>query len=273
VWKFKQLFSQQISMRNIIHLASCTLLFLSGCQSTQRDNIEVAIRNNIKKFPQLPAANGDLTSSYPLIRSVYIGPIDIELQLRMVRDSMNGENKIIVAWDKKYGVCIIPLFSNHYRDYWNFQYDHPKPGIIPVNSTFESELQESIRFFHLNDSTDHRLRYRGTFITELMYSLLQCRDVEPEDSARLMRTPVEDFYQENMDSCSLRLQSGWKAIRKELTPGDTNIIPEFFSYYDKTNQRIYQVNQSVFRKDSQINHAVKNYRLGSETILITCGSQ
>jgi len=140
------------------------------------------IQEAISKFPQLLTSTNNREKSFQLIRSVKIGKKNIELQLYSSSEYLNDPQSILVIINEKKIAFAIPLLSNTYRDYWNFQFEKSNTDLLPVNTTFEKELKNCIQELQLSDSdqTDKIV------IKEMLTSLLGCRLINESDSLNLL---------------------------------------------------------------------------------------
>ena len=230
-------------------------IFSSCRQKDKTPNIEKALSNTISKFPQLPKGQ---CSTYRLIRSVTIGDKGIELQLRSTSDTLNDPQKIIIVINKTKQIYVIPLFSNTYHDYWNFQFDSLLSSVKPTNTTFEKELKTCLTKLNLYDT----LGTAGKVINEMLVSLLQCQQVTDTDSLNLHSVVLTNKYNlpyEDSDSCYKRLQINWQEMKKAFHPKD--YIINYNAYWDKSNNRVYQFDFKNFSRKQKLEFTIRNYRL------------
>lgn len=164
-------------------LISIVLASLVSCRSKkQLSETDRVIQEAISKFPQLLTSTNNREKSFQLIRSVKIGKKNIELQLYSSSEYLNDPQSILVIINEKKIAFAIPLLSNTYRDYWNFQFEKSNTDLLPVNTTFEKELKNCIQELQLSDSdqTDKIV------IKEMLTSLLGCRLINESDSLNLL---------------------------------------------------------------------------------------
>jgi hypothetical protein len=100
-----------------------TLFLLTvSCKSSKKKKIANSeneiITQLIHKYPSLAE---DTIGNYQLIRTVTIGKKDISLKLFSIKNDRNTSNEIIVINNSKGIKYAIPLFSNNFRKYWNFE--------------------------------------------------------------------------------------------------------------------------------------------------------
>ncbi len=246
-------------MLRFLKLFSLLLIALNfSCnQSKQEPDIEKAITDLTKKFPQLPKGKAKQEDFYKLIRAVTIGDKNIRLQLHSSPDTLDDVQKIILIINGRNDIYAVPLFSNLYRDYWCFQFDTIIPSVKPTKTTFQNELINSLEKLELND----RLGTAGVVINELLISLLQCERINIGDSAFINIPSLvnhSNIKEETSDSCSIRLQKNWQAVAKDFHPED--YIPNYSAYWDNRNNRIYKFNFAKFYPRRKTNFSINTYR-------------
>jgi len=234
----------KISMK----LKSVTIIFLAmailGCRRVDKD--ATIIGNLINRFPQLKGTSSDRLFGYNLIRSVSIGESNISIKLYSQVESVDDKQKIILVTNSHLLSYAIPLFSNTYRDYWQFQFDKVNQNTLPTNTTFEKQLNLCLDTLQLNDT----IGTAGKVVDEIFYSLLHCQDINLCDSSDFLSITMNSNYnipEENDDSCFNRLKLNWQSISKELFPNETVIINKRSSW-DKINSRVYQLDFKNFKR-------------------------
>lgn len=243
---------------------TCLLLLILliqfyGCQFQNRSpDIEKAISDLTDKFPQLPKGKSKQSDYYRLVRSVNIGESNIQLQLRSTPDSLFDPQQIILIINAKGDCYAIPYLSNKYRDYWNFQFDKPIPDVKKVNTTFEKELMTALNILNLNDSIGTGM----VVVDEIIYSLLQCRLVMPSDSDEVQSVSMKEVTiipSEDFDECSARTHRNFKEMMKVISPSDKSGI-YLSTYWDQSNDRIYQLDNKYVGKGDKIDLRIKVFR-------------
>lgn len=236
--------------------ALLSIIIISSCrQRTNQANIDEALSNTISKFAQLPEGQ---SSFYRLVRSVTLGDNGIELQLRSTPDTLDDPQKLMVVINSAKQLYIIPLFSNTYHDFWDFQFDSVLSSVKPTNTTFEKELKACLTQLNLYDT----LGTAGKVINEMLVSLLQCQQVTDTDSLNLHSVALTNNYTlpyEDSDSCYKRLQDNWREMKMAFHPKD--YIINYNAYWDKRNNRVYQFDFTNFSRKEKLEFAIKNYRL------------
>jgi hypothetical protein len=243
----------------LLTVISLSIIIFSKCgQKDNQPDIEKTISNALDKFPQLPKGQDRQSIFYRLIRSVTIGDNSIELQLRSTPDTLDDPQKIIVVINEDKQLYAIPLFSNTYHDYWNFQFDSVLSSLKPTNTTFEKELKTCLTQLNLYDT----LGTAGKVINEMFFSLLQCQQVTDTDSLNLHSIALTNNYTlpyEDSDSCYKRLQENWREMKMAFHPKD--YIINYNAYWDKRNNRVYQFDFKNFSRKQKLEFTIKNYRL------------
>jgi|CXWL01.1.fsa_nt_gi hypothetical protein len=243
----------------LLTLISLSAIIFSRCgQKDNQPNLEETLSNTISKFPQLPKGQDRQNSFYRIVRSVTIGDNGIELQLRSAPDTLDDPQKIIVVINQAKELYAIPLFSNTYHDYWDFQFDSLLNSVKPTNTTFEKELKSCLTQLDLYDT----LGTAGKVINEILFSLLQCQQVADTDSLNLHSVVLTNNYTlpyEDSDSCYKRLQENWQEMKKSFHPKD--YIINYNAYWDKRNNRVYQFDFKNFSRKQKIEFNIKNYRV------------
>lgn len=233
-----------------------SITIFSSCRQTDNQiDIDNALSNTTSKFPQLPKGQSDF---YKLIRIVTIGDNSVELQLRSMPDTLDDPQKIIIVINKTKQFYVIPLFSNTYHDYWNFQFDSVLSSVKPTNTTFEKELKTCLTQLNLYDT----LGTAGKVINEMLVSLLQCQQVRDTDSLNLNSVALTNNYTlpyEDSDSCYKRLQENWQEMKKAFHPKD--YIINYNAFWDQRNNRVYQFDFKNFSRKQKLEFSIKNYRL------------
>jgi hypothetical protein len=231
-------------------------VFYSCQEKEKKSDIEGSLLNLTKRFPQLPKSKGEITKFYGLVRSVIMGTNGVELQLRSTPDSVDDPQKVILVINKENRVYGVPLFSNTYRDYWNFLFDSILTSIKPVNTTFQKELQECIDTLGLNDTLGTGAR----LINEMLISLLRCSVIHDRDSSDIMvsySNSNSKLPEEDLDSCRTKLRRAWTEIYRAMHPQTYLMVHNCF--WDEKDGRIYQFDYSAKRKE-KLKVGVRVYR-------------
>lgn len=236
-----------------------TIIVLTSCGlKGNAPSIEKTLINTVYKYPQLPKGGDEQSVFYRLVRSVTIGHGDIELQLRSTPDTLDDPQEIIIVINKAKQLYAIPLFSNTYHDYWNFQFDSLLSSVKLTNTTFEKELKACFTQLNLYDS----LGTAEEVINEMLISLLQCQQVADTDSLNLHIITLTNNYilpYEDTDSCHKRVQQNWREIKKTFHQQD--YVNKYYACWDKRNSRVYQFEFKRLSRETKLEFSVKNYRL------------
>jgi hypothetical protein len=242
----------------LLTLISISIIIVTGCgQKNKQPDIENSLLKAVSKFPQLPKGQSKQSDFYRLVRSVILGDNGIELQLRSAPDSLDDPQKIILVITPLKSIYSIPLFSNTYHDYWNFQFDSAFGSTQPTGTTFEKELKNCFIQLNLYDN----LGTAGKLINELLFSLLRCQQVTETDSVNFHAVSLTNNYAlpyEDSDSCYKRLQKNWQEMMKAIHP--KGYIHNYNAFWDKSNNRVYQFDFKNFSCNQKIEFSIKTYR-------------
>jgi len=245
-------------------LRTTFLLTVFACGQRQYD--EFKINELIVSFPQLQINTINQSSSYKLIRTVSFGQPTITIKLYSQPDSIDDKQKIILITNSKLNSYAIPFFSNTYTDYWNFQFDNQNQNTKPINTTFENQLNICLDTLHLIDT----IGTGGKVISEILYSLLHCREINLSDSSDfeiIEITGTSKSPEENSDSCRKRLKQNWNAISQELYPNNSIIYKN--SCWDKDDGRIYQFDYRNLKRKQKNYFKLKVFRQDCNWNLLT----
>ena len=230
------------------------LITTISCSEKNNTDVGESIQNVIEKFPQLKTTEKTFGNDYKLIKSVKNGEFDFEIQLFSEPDSIKGKQEIIVFINSKKECYSIPFFSNKYKDYWQFPFDKEIKNVKKVNSTFSNELNSVLNKLTKDEkSKKELLEYK--IINELLFSVLNCRNLEERDSILVYKTifPNSDIPNENHDESFIRLRKNYELMKKEWH--HVKYQTNYNCYLDKKNARIYQLNYNT-----QTKLKVKSYR-------------
>ncbi|MDR6762267.1 hypothetical protein J2Y38_002478 [Flavobacterium sp. 2755] len=218
------------------------LLFLVTISCIQKEEADVkkSIKNIIERFPQLKTNKDKFGNDYKFVKSVKNGKFNFEIQLFSEPDSIKGSQEIIVFVNSKKECYAIPFFSNKYKDYWEFPFDKQIPNVQKINSTFTLELNNALNKLTAKEKDKENIKYEIT--NDLLYSILNCQNLEERDSTLVYRTmyPNSDLPNEDYDESHIRLKKNYSLMLKEWHP-EENII-NYNCYLDRKNYRIYQLN-------------------------------
>lgn len=231
-----------------------------SCQlPTAEPNVEKVITDLTDRFSQLPRGKSNQSDYYKLIRSVTNGKCNFQLQLRSTPDSIKDKQQIIILINQKKECYAIPLFSNKYFDYWNFEFDKPTKGVEKTNTTFEKEFTRAINTLNLNDT----LETSSKVINELFTSLLNCELVRETDSIHFEGVRFNYCYNqstENFDSCWARQRKNFNSIKRIIHPRESYY--NYNAYMDNQNSRIYQIINLEKDRWKKMKPSIKMYRQG-----------
>ncbi|MBZ0097717.1 MAG: hypothetical protein K8F30_01455 [Taibaiella sp.] len=205
-----------------------------GCAKNNSPDAEIP-NNFFSTFPMLKQTND---SSCKLIRSVFVADIEVELKLYKLPDNRGDIQKLVVVTNGSGKQYVIPLFSNFYRDYWDF--DNGLAGEFPgSNSTFCREFNRCLSILELDT-------IGKTVFSEMIFSLLHCQKLNDVDSAGPTIYMVENsnYPYETTDGCFQRMKRDWRKIVDRLYPQGRTTV-SYPVYQDGDNKRIYQLIDSA----------------------------
>jgi len=211
---------------------------LCACQSSDRskelaiDPINLALKDVIYRFPELPKDSVPMRF-YQLDKSLIIGNKNVEIQLWTTPDSIKDKQQIVLFKNAENIFFGIPLFSNTYSSYWNFEFEN----LQKQEHTFQIELNLAMEKLKFRDSSKLQIRV----IHEFLFSILNCSTITESDSIRLLGMSFPNYRTDNIedsDSCTVRNQKICKAIMKDINQGKYSKV--YRSSWDQKNQRIYQ---------------------------------
>lgn len=241
-------------------LIYCLLLlfFNIGCKKNIESKVASAIARDIRQYPQLDNTKRLFGNGYQLVRSVKSGPFNFEIRLYAEPDSIQNNQEILVLLNSKDECYAIPLFSNLYKDYWNFPFDKPIRNIQKTNTSFNKELNNAIDKLRLNEAKTKNGRYLiySNIINELLLTTLHCRPMDTRDTDLVYNTYLlsSDMPSELMDSAKVRLHRNFDKIKSIKHPGVWTNMWSYNCYYDERNGRIYQI---IYHNDAL---EINNYR-------------
>lgn len=220
---------------------------LSSClKNPSTKNLEVSLQKVTQLFPQLPKSQGSLINFYQLHRSVKIGKINVEIQLRKTPQYIEESQQIIVISNSIGKSYAIPLFSNAYKDYWNFEFDNKTSNVKKTNSTFMKEYYKAIHSLDINDT----LGTSDWILYEIFFSILHCEELTESDSLNISEVHLESDNsrpEDLVEDCEIRYLKTLKAINKDMHPKEYTY--NYSAYWDKKNNRIYQLNNQGKRRE------------------------
>lgn len=248
--------------QNLILLISLISLFVS-CNNDNKDfykNSDKALINQlIGKYPGLAK---DTIGDYKLKRTVIIGEKNVGVKLFSTDHDDNTPNNIIVINNSAGEKYAIPLFSNNFRKYWNFENETKTFDDNVYNSLFEKEFILAINRLKLND----KLGTGRAVINEIFHSLLNFQQVSEHDydyleelGSNLVRSNShndDDIESEYRNSLNI------KEVLKGITISEN--VHHYNALLDMNNYRVFQIEFPKKRNMKIQKLNIKIYRLGEE---------
>lgn len=211
--------------------------------STAVNSQQEIVAGLLKKFPML---GKDMT----LVRKISLDSISITL----LRNDSKVYDEVLIF--EKNGKCYaIPLFSNMYSDYWNFQ-NNDQPTLFPAtNSTFDKEFSKLVTALNITPNEF------DIIINELMFSVLHAEnDLESKigilKNNRYQTYRVDKYKIEEPDKCLKRRNKIFDQISKESSTG----IRRFQYFLDKSNGRIYKI-ENESKNGDKVKIKIQTYRI------------
>ena len=232
-------------------------IFLLSCSKNANAKEELEIQKTLTRFPFLkPQKDG----KYVLERKIDLDSIKLSLY-----QSNDGQYNEIIVINNKNNCVSIPLFSNEFRDYWNFPNETSFPNISRTNTTFEAEYINGMKKLNLYD-----LNNFFPVSTEILQSLLHCKTNIETDSLAFYQK-INPFFTnvvkpENEKDCLKRTIENFKTISNDSRKKIQNHI----YYYDEARNRIYRFENTEKRENwPKANINIKSLRQDCITELIT----
>jgi hypothetical protein len=236
------------------------ILFFSICNlccNPQESNfcIEKSIQDLFLRFPQL---NDDKLGINKLkhIRTVRT-PSDVELQLWSFSELIKDSPSVLVLKNSKKQCYSLPLLSNKYRDYWNFDSEESIEKVEKINTTFEKEFFKAVSFLNFNDS----VFTCKIILAEFLQSLIHATEVSIVSKESFIEGDVthnDTIPEETTESCSARYLKNYQTIQKHMNYSDSYHMLNAF--WDQKNNRVYQIiDRNVFRYKT-CDFSIKIYR-------------
>ncbi|WP_281226456.1 hypothetical protein [Flavobacterium aquiphilum] len=233
-------------------------LLISCKQINNEPDVEKAISDLTNNFPQFRKGKSKQTEYYRLERSIIYGENKFKLQLRSEPDSINDPQKILVLINSKNECYAIPFFSNTYRDYWGFKHEKAIPNVKKTKTNFNNEFISALNSLKLNDT----LGTGNRVITEMIFSLLNCKRITEKDSLEIFTGYSNQNYNLDNELFDIQTRKRFRRNYEELSKDwyKYKCCPDYNSFYDIENYRIYQIinTEGFYNKPLKLN--IKCYR-------------
>ena len=249
-------------MKNIVFFTCVfSIFFFLYCNTdSAKYSSESVIADLIQKFPQLPRGKGNQTAFYEHIRTVSFGNNGLlQLQLWATPDSVEEKQQILILINEKKEPYALPLFSNLYKSYWNFEFEvSPTDTSTYVNTTFQKEFTSAFDSLGFTEKPKVCL----SILAEFLLSIMRTEVVREQDSLDFKevvdRYVRNKSYAETRNSCILRQQKTFNEILKEIRPNES--YHRYNACWDKQNHRIYQIVNTNPNNSVKYNCLFKIYR-------------
>lgn len=236
------------------------------CSSKQKE----IINNLVKKFPSLNSENSERCDYFHMVRTVKNGKWGFEISLLSEPDNLNDPQQLLIFTNAAGEMDAIPLFSNTYRDYWDFEYDSLINDIPKTNTSFDNELHRVFENLEFNK----QFELEAAVIDEMLTSLLNTINLNEGDSAEMLMLSLIENSQIPLEETELghtRLKKNYDAIISEWHPEE--FINNYNAYLDKCNGRIYQFINDIDYPNKRFKFKVKNYRQDCNFVFARCGNK
>jgi hypothetical protein len=233
----------------------------SACRQSSRPDNETLLTQLLVKFPQLKKGKGKPTDYYKFTKSITLAKLAVTIQLFEPDDSTNDDQQIIIISNPAGQAYAIPLLSDKYKSFWNFQFDGVANNASVVGTTFEKEVNNALAACGLNKA--------GTgegIISEIFDSLLgldKLGDSEIKSTADGTNISFKkiDLPDDDPDSCAKRNSLNCKALLISRHPGPYEVDDNVF--FDENSDRIFQIDfRRLEKKGVTKYYKIKVYRQG-----------
>lgn len=250
--------------QNLILLISMISLFVScnnGNKDFSKNSDKELITQLISKYPELAK---DTIGDYKLMRTVIIGVKNISVKLYSTDHEYNTPNNIIVINNSAGEKFAIPLFSNNFRKYWNFENETKTFDDKVYNSLFEKEFIIAINRLKLNDT----LGTGRSVMYEIFHSLLHFQQVSEHDYNYLeelgRNLASSNSYNDDDIESEHRNSLNIKEVLNGITISEN--VHHYNALLDMNNYRVFQIEFPKKRNMKIQKLNIKIYRLGEEVI-------
>ncbi|WP_281231042.1 hypothetical protein [Flavobacterium gelatinilyticum] len=216
------------------------LLSINGCEKNIESKINHSINALNEKFPQLKTGKKRPQSQFTFEKSVRNGKYNFEILLYSQPEGYPERNQIIVIKNAKNEVYSLPLFNNKYKNYWQFPFDKPIPGVSKITATFTEQMNTAIDTLVPNNDRKKRMK-QYHIINELLTSVLNCKNIQEKDSTLFFNIirGNPDLPDEDIKTALIRIRKNYELMKKQWNPQNLGYSN---SYFDERNARVYQVN-------------------------------
>lgn len=208
------------------------LFSLSSCyRHSDKETSIKALKDLTTRIKELPQNIND----YKLSKTVSIAKYKAKIELWEVADitDENRTQEVAIFYDSLNKYYAVPLFSNTYYNYYNFEFDHPLQINHIVHTTFEKELNNAMDSVY-NDN----VLIQNRMLTEFFNSIFNCKPLSLRDTSEfLIFTANSEMIKENHDSCFINKKIN---IKKFIYPNDSSNREKIF-FHDWKNERAFCV--------------------------------
>jgi hypothetical protein len=228
-------------------------ILLTGCV---KDRIKIG-SESIQNLSTNYKCTGilDELNSYHYLEST-LNKSGLEIQLWNKGKQFREGSRIIVFVFKNKGYAI-PLLTNEYKKYWNFQIDNNQSDTSKLNTTFEKELSNMIERLNLKDS----VKMTSGSLGSLFLSLMQCRLVYESDINEIINESLNcvDSTSDSKTIETKHLSEIINSMTSKMKEGKK--FAHFNAAWDEIDHRIYQLNLDSLDSSKKFHPCLSVYRL------------
>lgn len=217
-----------------------SLFIFMGCKNENKSpDIDTILSEITTKFPQLPKGG---TEHYQLEKSIKNGKYNFEIQLYAEADTIKDPQKILIFINAQKECYAIPLFSNTYRDYWEFKNEIPLPNIKKVQSSFNKEYLDALLNLKLN-----KIEVCLSVTNDMLIAILDCEKITScdfLDAKKVIFTNDKTSLDSEDDFDQLKQK--WAKNDEEILKTKNNAVCSYnvlptIGYLDGKNYRFHQI--------------------------------
>jgi hypothetical protein len=227
------------SMKNKILLLIYLFIFIGCTNQEKQPDIGTALIEVTTKFPQLPKGG---IEHYQLEKSIKNAKYNFEILLYSEAETVKDAQKILVFINIEKKCYAIPLFSNTYREYWEFKNELPLEKIKKVKSTFSEEYFDALMILKLN-----KIDVSISVTNDLLISLLNCDKITSCEFSNIKKiTFANSNTSLDTEANYDHLKQKWVKNNDEMLKTqnwgiDDRDVIQAIGYLDFKNYRFHQV--------------------------------
>jgi hypothetical protein len=237
-------------------------IFLTGCNNGNLTIGRKAITNLSKSytFPGI----FDNVEQYRYSKSI-VNKYNTQIQLWENDSDIKKVQEILVyIHDTKY--YAIPILSNGYKRFWNFQFDFNQTDTSNVSSTFEKEFDYMLQELNLQDS----VKIANQLLFDTFIGILELRKLHDSDSTDLLLAiDNRDYNYSRLDTLKRQNEHLMLIdIYKNIHTRENTCSICYNAFWDEINGRLFQINYDSLMFSKKFNPSLKIYRVGRKEIYL-----